>query len=217
MKTQISVALVSAVAISLSGCGAAGGVISGAQGAYGAARTYATATNAAKMAKDLKNAVPAFEGFDAAVTVARIAPRDEDASANLASMFEQNMVYLVNATASATGAPLRGCPSRAACSGKLMVLQFIEDDYSGNIVEKFTLGSKLRGRLSYIDADSGQIVYEQRIEAADNYGHVMQAIKAQLSTTLLRSFPADDLPAITDRLETIEPVAPQYAALSEAS
>lgn len=217
MKTMFGWVVLGAVSLGLSGCGAAGSVVDGARGAYGAARAYTTVTNTAKMAKDLRNAEPAFEGFDAAVPVAKIAPRDDNAPANLSLLFEQNMVYLVNATASATGAALRSCPSRVACNGKVMVLQFTEDDYSGNVVEKLTLGSKLRGRLSYIDADSGNIVYEQRIEATDNYGDVMKVIKGQLSITLLRSFPADDMEATADRLDAIEPVASRYDILNKTS
>lgn len=217
MKTMSMWTVVGLVTMGLSACGGSGGVLGTAQGAFGAVRTYTVATNAGKMAKDLRNAVPAFQGFDAAVPVAKIKPRDEDAPADLALMFEQNMIYLLDATAGAIGAPLRSCASRAACSGRLLVLQFTEDDYGGNVIEKFTIGDKLRGRLSYIDADSGEIIYEQRVEAVSNYGDVMKAIKAQLSVTLMRSYPADDMEAATDRIDAIEPVAARYDALKEMS
>lgn len=177
-----------------------------ASNAYSAVRTGITAKAAYSSVKDLKDAQPVFQDHTAVSALAEIAPRESNAT--LAETFRQNMLYLVEESARATGAALTTCRTGAACGGHVLVIQFREAAFNGGLVERVTMGSKLRGTLSYVDLGSGQIVASKAIEGVDDYAGLMGLIHASISTSMLRSFPAPDTATMERRVEAINAIPP---------
>jgi hypothetical protein len=116
------------------------------------------------------------------------------------------MLYLVAESARASGAALTTCQTTSACSGRVLVIQFREDAYDGGLVERVTMGSKLKGTLSYVDLASGQIVASKAIEGIEDYAGLMGLIRGSISTGMLKSFPSPDSAAMERRVDAINAI-----------
>lgn len=92
----------------------------------------------------------------------------------------------------------------------MLVIQFREDAYDPNIVEKITLGSQLRGRLAFVDRATGQILAEQRVEGVKHYDELLGLIRGHLAAALLKSFPppAQRSEAVTQALNGLPAIKP---------
>ena len=154
MRGLLGSALVGGVIILLSGCQAMQvidrvGQVRGATAAY----------NASKVVSDFGDLPAAFVGVQAVRGETRIGPRkDED---QVRAAFSANFDHVLRTAVAINGAPLRVCPAQTACPGALTV-QFVEDDYHRNLIERISLGDKLRGRLLLVESGSGRVVHEQR-------------------------------------------------------
>lgn len=185
-----------------------------ASNAYSAVRTGMTAKPAYSSVKDLKDAQPVFQGYTAVSVFAEVAPRESNAG--FPEMFRQNMLYLFAESARASGAAVATCQTTAECGGRVLVIQFREAAYNGGLIERVTIGSKLKGLLSYVDLGTGQIIASKVIEGVDDYAGLMGLIRASISTGMLKSFPPPDAAAMERRVEAINAIPPIRPGFEES-
>lgn len=194
----------------LSGCAS----MSAAQNAFGmvnSARNAQSAYHAYGSVKDLTNARPLFQGYNSVLVLADIQPRDN--AANLPMVFASNMAVYTGAAARTMRAPLQVCQAANQCAGRVLVVQFKEDAYDRNIVQRLTMGDKIRGKLFFLDQASGQIVDEKRAEMSDTYASLASMTSGFIMTSMYKSYPpASEAEGqrIGNELEKIPVVAPQY-------
>lgn len=216
MNRNALLALVVAGPVLLSGCAAAGALNSVASG-YNTVRSGMAARSAYVSAKDLRNAEPVFSGFSTVMTYADIKPREN--ADELPAYFADNMRYLVDENARATGVRVQTCAASQRCGGRVLTVQFVEDGFNRNIVEKVTMGSKLRGQLNYIDAGTGQILHSVRIEGTDDYRNTMSLIHGSMSMSMLRTTGVEGKAAegVVERVNAIEVIKPGYERVFDRS
>jgi hypothetical protein len=208
MLTTVSRCLSAAalfLALLLSGCAAMDTATSIYNTAKGGTELYHSATSI----KDMTNFNPAFAGYSSVLVLADIRPRDDAPEAPAA--FAQNMAVYTGSVARTVRAPLQVCYVMNQCAGRILVLNFKEDDR--NIVQKLTVGDKTRGRLLFTDSASGQIVDEKRVELAETYAELAQRTSGIIVGAMLKSFPTNSTQEnerIGAELEKIPTVAPQY-------
>lgn len=198
------------LAMALAGCAAIDGAQS-AIGLYDSAKSVTSGYHAYTSVKDLKNASPTFAGYDGVVVLADIRPREN--ADNLAAIFASNLAGYTTAVAKTVRAPLQVCPSLASCSGKVLVLNFREDAYDRNLVQRLTVGDRIRGRLVFTDAASGRILDEKQAEMGENYASLARLTSGFVMGAMYKSFPpATDAEGerIGKALQQIPVVAPEY-------
>lgn len=198
------------LAMALAGCAAIDGAQS-AIGLYDSAKSVTSGYHAYTSVKDLKNASPTFAGYDGVVVLADIRPREN--ADNLAAIFASNLAGYTTAVAKTVLAPLQVCPSLASCSGKVLVLNFREDAYDRNLVQRLTVGDRIRGRLVFTDAASGRILDEKQAEMGENYASLARLTSGFVMGAMYKSFPpATDAEGerIGKALQQIPVVAPEY-------
>lgn len=205
---QIAALLVACVA--LTGCASIDAVQSVA-GVYSSARNVTSGYHAYSSIKDLKSASPHFQGYNSVLVLADIRPRED--AAELPAAFAGNMAVYTSSLARTVRAPLQVCQVMNQCSGKVLVLNFKEDAYDRNIVQRLTVGDKIRGKLLFTDSSTGQIIDEKRVEMGENYGSLAQLTSGMIMTTMLKSFPwttEAEGERIGKEVEKTPVVAPQY-------
>ncbi len=194
----------------LSGC-AAVDTAQSAIGLYDSARSVTTGYNAVTSVKDLQNAKPLFRDIDSVLVLADIRPRE--ATPELPVAFAGNLASYTTALASAVGAPIRVCRVMAECSGRVLTLNFVEDAYDRNLVQRLTVGDKIRGKLVFTNAASGQILDEKRAEIAEDYAALARQVSGFVMTSLYVSFQptaAADGERVGKAISQIPVVAPEY-------
>lgn len=198
------------LALLMGGCAS----MDAAQSAYSVftgAKNVTTGYHALSSVKDLKDSQPNFAGYSSVLVLADIAPRDN--AANVPMVFASNMAVYTQSVARAVRAPLQVCQVMNQCSGRVLVLNFKEDAYDRNIVQRVTVGDNLRGKLFFTDSASGRILDEKRIELSEDYAKLAQTTAGFIGYSMLKSFPAAneaDHERIGKEFEKIPPVAPQY-------
>jgi hypothetical protein len=210
---NVRVAALAALA-GLAGCSA----VTGAVQTVNNVRAGTNAYDAWTMAKDMRSAQPYFSGYDGAVGLASVQSRD--GSPDLQAAFADNMVYVLQQSAVASGAPVSACADLAHCGGKhILVVQFREKA-PDNALQRLAAGDRVRGVVDFTDAQTGQLVGESRIEAADTYATALQAISVSVRGAMFKSFPPKDSAAAQSRMAAmnqLDPVKPEYKALFKAS
>lgn len=197
----------SAAALLLTGCAAMDTATSIYNTAKGGTELYHSATSI----KDLTGFNPAFQGFSSVLVLADIRPREEAPDAP--AVFAQNMAFFTGSVARTVRAPLQVCYVMNQCAGRVMVLNFKEDAYDRSIVQKLTVGDKIRGRLLFTDSATGQIVDEKRVELADHYAQLAESTSGMIVGAMLKSYPPQgehEHERIGAELQKIPAVAPQY-------
>lgn len=175
-----------------------------ARGVTGAYHSY-------QSVKDLRNVQPHFQGYNSVMVSADIQPRED--AANLPLIFASNMAVYIQSTARVVRAPLQVCQSQNQCAGRVLSLSFKEDAYDRNIVQKLTVGDRIRGKLDFSDAASGRVLDEVQVELAENYATLAKLTSAPIAMSMLRSFPSNSGPEnerIAVEMEEVPFVAPQY-------
>lgn len=198
---------VSSAMVVLSGCAAMDSAVSVYNTAKGGTELYHSATSI----KDMTHFNPAFQGYSSVLVLADIRPRED--APEVPGVFAQNMAYFTGSVARTVRAPLQVCYVMNQCAGRILVLNFKEDAYDRNIVQKLTVGDKIRGRLVFTDSASGQIVDEKRVELAETYAELAQRTSGMIVGAMLKSFPtnsAQENERIGAELEKLPAVAPQY-------
>lgn len=175
-------ALVAATTL-FSGCAA----VDKATGVYGAAKAAVGARSAYTMAKDLKNSAPAFQGYSSVVVTAEVHPRQD--RVGFPETFRQNVMYLVKESAIAFEAPVAVCPAAANCGGQAIGVNFREKAFGETFVEKITWGDRLKGVLSYVDLQTGQVLASTEVSGSQTYAELMNGIRGSIGFTMLKSFP----------------------------
>ena len=194
----------------LSGC-AAVETAQSAIGLYDSARSVTTGYHAVTSVKDLQNAKPLFRDIDSVLVLADIRPRE--AAPELPLAFAGNLASYTTAVASAVGAPIRVCRVMAECTGRVLTLNFVEDAYDRNLVQRLTVGDKIRGKLVFTDAASGQILDEKRAEIAEDYAGLARQVSGFVMGSLYKSFQpttAADGERVGKAISQIPVVAPEY-------
>lgn len=206
IKTRRVSAVIAGVAV-LSGCAA----IDTAQNVYSAARTGYTMKSAVADVKDIRDAEPVFAGFTAVVVIADLQPRDKQQAASIPGAFADSMAYQVQQMASAAGARLYVCASMQSCGGRVLTVQFREEGYGASWAEKVTMGSKLKGKLLFVDG--GQVLSEKRVEGVATYGELLGLIRGSLLGGMVKSYPSAD----PNALSQVPAVRPGYERLLASS
>lgn len=204
------------VALSLLTSALLGGCASmdAAQNAYSVftgARNVTTGYHALTSVKDLTNSQPNFAGYSSVLVLADISPRED--AANLPLIFASNLAVYTQSVARTVRAPLQVCQAMNQCTGRVLVLNFKEDAYDRNIVQKITVGDNLRGKLYFTDSASGRILEEKRVELSENYAKLAQTTTGFIGYSMLKSYPAAseaEMERVMSEFEKIPPVAPQY-------
>lgn len=176
----------------------------------GQVRSATAAYNASKSVSDLKDLPPAFVGVQLLRAESRIGPRKNEEKVRAA--FVGNFDHALNTAIAVVGAPLRVCPTRVSCPGA-MTVQFVEDDYHRSLIERLSLGDKLRGRLLLVESGTGRVVHEQRYEVLADYADTQRLIGASVMQMLIKSFPPQteaQSRALADRGEKAIWVAPAF-------
>lgn len=186
------IAFVLLAIIALPGCMGAVAAVDTGVSVFGAAKAGTTAYHSFSMVKDMRNSEPVFRGHSGAIVHVKIAPREDNEQ--LPEDFKRNLIYLVNESAKRLDVQLVGCADHSQCSRPALGVQFIEDAYDQNLMHKVTMGDKIRGRLVYVNLNNGAVMNEVRIEAAEDYHHVMQLISGSIRFSMLKSFvePGDE-------------------------
>lgn len=182
MNTRALFAIAATVAL-LPGCAA----VDKATGVYGAAKAAVGARSAYTMAKDLKNAAPAFQGYSSVVVTAEVHPRQD--RTGFPETFRQNVMYLVKETATAFSAPVAVCPAAANCGGRALAVNFREKAFGETFVEKITWGDRLKGVLTYVDLQTGQVIAATEVSGSQTYAELMNGIRGSIGFTMLKSYP----------------------------
>ena len=201
------------LAVLLSGC-AAVDTAQSAIGLYDSARSVTTGYHAVTSVKDLQNAKPLFKDIDSVLVLADIRPRD--AVPELPTAFAGNLASYTTAVAGAVGAPIRVCRAMAECSGRVLTLNFVEDAYDRNLVQRLTVGDKIRGKLVFTNAASGQILDEKRAEIAEDYAALARQVSGFVMGSLYKSFQpttAADGERVGKAISQIPVVAPEFEAV----
>ena len=178
----------------------------------GQVRGATAAYNASKMVNDFGDLPPAFVGVQTIRGETRIGPRKDEERVRAA--FANNFDHVLRTAVAVSGAPVRVCPAQGPCPGALTV-QFIEDDYHRNLVERLSLGNKLRGRLVLVESGTGRVVHEQRYEVLKDYADTQQLVGASVMQMLNKSFPPTSEAqgrAIAARAEQAQWIAPAHAS-----
>lgn len=195
-----------------SGMSAVGTIADTYNGVKGAATGY----HSMSMVKDLKTAQPVFKGYNSVLVLAEVAPREK--VENLPSAFADNIGYNVQGLARIIRVPVQVCAQLQQCAGRPVVVQFREDAYDRNFVQKITMGSKVRGKLLFSDAASGKIITESRIEAVDNYYALAEIISGSLYASMVKSYPpttSAEGDRIQKEVEAFQKVKPMYKGMFE--
>ena len=185
----------------LPGCAA----VDTAQNVYSAARTGYTAKAAANDVKDIKAAEPAFAGYSSVLIYAQVSPRHEQNSSLVMDAFAQSMAYQVQMFAGAMGASLMVCRDPLQCLGRTVSIQFSEESYGANWAEKLTMGSQLKGKLTYVDNATGRVIAEKRIEGVDTYADALGLIRGSFAMSMLRSFGRGVSEEAMNRVPAVKP------------
>lgn len=171
-------------AATLAGCAA----IDTAQNVYSAAKTGYTIKSAAADVKDIREAEPVFAGYSSVLVYSQVNPRDKDVVAAVPGAFNDSLAYLVQQLSVAAGGRLNVCSNVQACTGRVISVQFHEEAYNSGWAEKLTMGSQLKGKLSYVDNATGRVVAEKRIEGVKSYAEILGLIRASLVMSMSRSY-----------------------------
>ena len=199
-------ALLLATAALLQGCAG----LDAANSIYNGARNWQNLSKSSAMLKDLTNAQPHFAGYNSVFVVADIAPRDNSAAVTQAWI--GNMADYTQSVARAMRAPLQVCTVATQCSGKTLIVQFREEAYDANFVEKYTIGSKIKGKVVYLDKSDGRILGESRSELAESYADLAKPVSASILTSMYKSFPPTtaDAERVGKEIESIPPLGTLY-------
>ncbi|WP_293002592.1 hypothetical protein [Nevskia sp.] len=198
------------VGVLLSGC-AAVDTAQSAIGLYDSARSVTTGYHAVTSVKDLQNAKPLFREIDSVLVLADIQPRD--AVPELPAAFAENLASYTTAVAASVKAPIQVCRVMVECSGRILILNFVEDAYDRNLIQRLTVGDKIRGKLVFTDAVSGQILDEKRAEIAEDYAGLARQVSGFVMGSLYKSFPPTtdaDGERVGKAISQIPVVAPEY-------
>lgn len=204
---MLRLTVIAAAAVYLSGCAAA----QYAQMAYGDVRAGYGAAAAYHSVKDIRDAQPIFAGYGSVVAYAQLTPHDAQLADAIKSAFADSLRYQVDSYAKSLPVPVASCAAISQCPGKVLSIQFTEDAYGANLAEKIAVGDKLKGRLSFVDLASGQIVAEKRIEGVSTYSDVLGIARGTILFSLLKSYP--QAKADIDKLNAIPAVKPGYEKL----
>jgi len=183
-------------------------------------RTGKTATQgyySVKMVKSLKDAEPLFDGYDSVKVETLIVPRDEEKTGNIISAFKDNLYYIVETDLQVVQSGKSIC-SGESCSGKTMLIQFREKDYNSNTAQRIFMGNKLRGKLYYIDKQTGTVIKEEDLEAVSNYKQILEMIHTSVVSKLLKSIKdASKAQEAVNRVNRVDPIKPEYKELFKES
>jgi len=211
---RLAAVAIAAISGLLAGCSAATAGVQTVSNVRAGTNAYSAWT----MAKDMRNAKPLFTGYDGAVGLADIQPRSDGTA--ISSAFADNVVYVITQSATAVKAPVQVCPDMGSCAGRKILVVGFREKAPDNVLQRLAAGDKVRGVLDFTDAQTGQVVAEQRIEDAGNYAAVLKIISGAVGFSMLKSYPgksADDMNAAASRLNGLDPIKPDYKTLFASS
>ncbi len=201
---------VSVIAALLQGCS----TVSTGMRVVNNVRAGSVAYDAYSMGKEFKDGEPLFSGYDAAVSVAELHPRD--GGVNTQAAFEDNMVYIVQQTAGIVGGAVSACADLAHCSGAHVLIVQFREQVPANVVQRLASGDKIRGVLDFTDAQSGRLVAERKVADATTYVDASTQVERIVAVAMLRSFPGKDSAGTKSRMDALnsfDPIKPADRAI----
>ncbi|SNR73673.1 hypothetical protein [Desulfurobacterium atlanticum] len=199
------------------------GAVQEAVALYDSASALNKGYHSYKMVKSLKNAPPIFKDYDCVKVQTLIIPAEAGKAKELRDAFIDNFKYIVREYLKAAKLDnITVCDTdNCTCKGKTLVVQFLENGYSPNLFNRITIGGMLRGKLRYIDSESGKVLREENMEVAKDYKTLLQEIAMSVSTkaaqTALKLHPEENPEKLIDRLNKVKPIKPEYEKLFENS
>ena len=173
------------------------------------------------MVKSVLAADPLFRDYDNVMVRVQVYPRDTESGQDISSAFEENVHYIIDNNMQISGEYLRVCESD--CVGKTLVLQFREKGYDSNIIQRFTVGDKLRGELYYMDHTNAELLRVEKLEIAENYEMLLREINLSVVSKLIKSMNEHtgkkgnkEMEALVEKYNTFDPVMPEYRELFAA-
>lgn len=119
-------------------------------------------------------------------------------------LMSENIAYLVEQTALNANLDLAVCRKRVQCPGHILIIRFVEDNYSPYLAQPVLMGSRLEGYLVMTDSASGFVLSSHRIERTSTYEDLFRQIRSALHAALLpdymRSTNLDNIPAMKPEL-----------------
>lgn len=154
-----------------------------AAGGYLTARGGYQAYNAAKMAKVIRESEPLIEDYQGIKVEAMLNTENEE----IKKAFKDNMEWMIRKDLEIAEYNDRVVCSEE-CPEKTVIVQFVETGYGESTAQKILAGDKLRGKLYFIDSQSGTVVREEPIESASNYIDVLKSINLSVGMKALKRF-----------------------------
>ena len=220
--TGILIVFVLLLAFVLAGCSAVQ-ALNTAVNTYHGVQGANTVYHAGNEIKSMKDDGSLFTKYETISVTVEIAPRDKEHAKEITDAFRDNMVYIIQKDMETVHMkPLAVCTD-APCTGKTILLQFKEEAYDANLLDKYTLGSSLKGTLYYIDTETNTIVHQDKSEVSKSYSDMLT--KFHVSTT--RKFLAyrqaagdlteQEIKAMNEAMKGFDPIKPEYKDLLKKS
>lgn len=137
-----------------------------------AVKSVRGATNAYysfKMISNLNDPFPAFAGADVASFSFNISPRLGQDHEAIKNAMHAAVTEHARKVFQYTGLRVTAC-SASCPTGQRVDALFTETGFSDNIINRISVGKKLRGQLSYADANKGTMLSSQQVDTMENYG-----------------------------------------------
>lgn len=96
-----------------------------------------------------------------------------------------NIQYLLEKITSRIGIDLVICGDYIRCSGNILEIRFVEDNYLPYITDSILMGSRLEGYVVISDVKSDTILYSHRINRSRTYRDLFSKIRNVLGQSLI--------------------------------
>lgn len=137
-----------------------------------------------EMVKEFRDASPVFHGVAAVKVDSRIVPRDE-AAEGVVSAFDENFHFLTDEALAATGIDVPVCVDD--CPPDTLLIQFDETGFDGSVVERVTMGKRMRGDIFFIAGETGEVLDRVDLKSTEDYAGVADSLQGILISRMLAS------------------------------
>lgn len=178
MQRIARVSLFWIVAASLAGCTAYSPITGPLEviDRVGQARGGVQAWHTAKTLRDFTAEAVDLSQFDSVYVQPFIVPRDEDRANEVVDAFNRSAQDALADLFADASMPHRVC--KQGCGEQPLRISFTEDSYGENVVNRLSLGDKLRGVMQFQNMQSGEVLQSLRLENQDDYLSIISLVRA---------------------------------------
>jgi len=193
-------------------------MVSGVSSLYNNVKAGTMMYHSYDLVKTIRTAEPLFKDYDNVMVRVQINPREDVDGHDISAAFEKNVRYIIEKDTETSGDYLKVC--ELECEGRTLVLQFKETGYNSNIVQKLTVGDKLRGELYYMDHDNAEVLKIEKLEMSDDYAGLLREIHMSVISKILKSMSEQggrrdkrEMRGMVEEYNAFDPVMPEYREL----